>query len=295
MPRRCGGIRRAWLTILAGLAWAQVCIALQLFVVPKLIRLGESVAEGPWYRLASWTLLAPSTLAWRVVAEPASSEAASTAASPIGLVMCPLLAVGMCLAAGRLLGSPTWRGAAITCLTGVALLGLAGAMAVALQCRDAVEAQRSFFAMVSRAEIPHKDASTVLAAREFVRRYPDSRWAGEALRIQAMAEWDEGHVAAASALWGRFGERFHDRDAPGVAYAEYSIALCDERLGDHAAARRHLRKAIEIIRVRSDGIQEWILPDAAARLSSLEGSDGRYALADYWKTKSRTFAQRPTE
>jgi len=68
------------------------------------------------------------------------------------------------------------------------------------------------------------------------------------------------------------------------------MALCEQRLGRTSTAQRHLRAAIGVIRARGDGIQGWIATNAAAQLAASEGSEGRYALAGYWKTKSETFS-----
>lgn len=275
-----------------GLVWAQGCIAVRLVVLPNYVELAESIHDSRWYRIASWTLLAPITLASRLtpVRTSAGSAVTTTELSLAVLLLCPLLAVVLCLSGMRTLSSPRWWRWGVCILAAAGLLSVVCATAVALQLRDAALAEKAFFAIVSRVDEPSKDAATVSAVREFTQRHPDSRWAGEALRIVAMAEWDAGHVAAASELWGRFASRFRNRIAPGVAYAEYNTALCDERLGNDRAAQSHLRAAIEIIRCRGDGIQGWIATDAAQRLSVLKRLEGRYALAGYWKTKSRTFA-----
>ncbi len=200
------------------------------------------------------------------------------------------LGVGLCLLVSWLLGSQRWRNAALCGLTVFVALSATSAAAVTMQLRDAAQAERAFFALLSGVDVAHRDAATVAGARDFARRYPDSRWAGEALRIVAMAEWDAGRIDAAAQLWAAFESRFRDRSAPGVAYAQYSLALCDERLGKEVSARRHLRTAIETIRVRGDGMQSWIATDAAKSLASLEEAAGRYAMAGYWNTKSQTFA-----
>lgn len=283
--------RGLWASVLTGLLWAQGCIALEFVALPKYISLCERVAQGLPYRCAAWTLLLPLTLAtWIVDSSPAGGAVATTASTRVSLVLCSTIGVTLCWLVGWVLGVPGRRTYALLGLGALYALGAACAVDVALQCREAVLAERVFFAMVARVDAPHRDAATVVAAREFVRRYPDSRWAGEALRITAMAEWDAGRTETASALWRRFADRFRDSRAPGVAYAEYSIALCDERLGRAHEARGHLRAAIDVIRRRGDGIQAWIAEDAANRLSTLERADGRLVLAGFWKAKSRTFA-----
>jgi hypothetical protein len=271
--------KRACIAILAGLVWGQVSIALALVVVPTYLVYGERVANGAPFLVASWTLLAPLSLA-RLCA--GDSRAA--------LVLAPMIAVAGCLAGAcasvrvRCGGPLRWA----------LVLGLVSATVstalVALQFGDAAAAERAFFALAARAEVPHKNPETVRAARDFVERHPGSRWCSEALRIVAMAEWDAGNVQAASELWRRFELCFDDPLAPGVAYAEFSRALCDERLGWHAGAERHLRAAIGIIRARGDGIQAWIARDAAKHLVDLQLSDGLVATGDYWKTKSMTFS-----
>jgi len=283
-----------WAAIAAGIVWAQVGIALKLLVLPGYIALGDRVVEGAWFRLGEWTLLAPITLATRLVSPLAASDAAALAGSAgptqAVLTVSSCAGVALCATVWRVLATPKWRRVGVASLVAFGLLGAASVGVVALQLHQAAAAQQSFFAMVSRVDAAHKDPATVSAAREFARRHPDSRWAGEALRIVAMAEWDAGHVRTASQLWRQFASRFRDPTAPGVAYAEYSIALCYERMGRRDEARRHHRAAIDVIRARGDGIQAWIASDAAARLSAAERHDGRHALAGYWNTKSRTFA-----
>jgi hypothetical protein len=279
--------------VVAGLVWALVAIALRVLVLPDYLPLSAAVAQGRWYRLASWTLLAPLTLA-----SSAAPSASAPGSGPLGSLELPAwrlglslaVGVGLCLLAARLLGHRRSRTVALCGLVLFAALGTASAAAVTLQLRDAVQGERSFFTLLSGVEVAHRDAATVAGARDFARRYPDSRWAGEALRIVAMAEWDAGRIDVAARQWEAFASRFQDRSAPGVAYAEYNLALCDERLGREAAAGQHLRTAIETIRIRGDGIQSWIAAAAAERLASLEGIAGRYSMAGYWNTKSRTFA-----
>ena len=286
--------RQLGLAALAGVVWGQVAIAVSLLVLPRFHVLGERVADGWAYRLAAWTLLAPLEVATLVVAGGSNAAADRPFAT---LVVCPLLGAVMCvMAAACSLSSLKWRRALGRTIAAAGLLGMVCGSIVGLQLHQAILAEEVFFAMVSRVEIPHKDMATVAAAREFVRRYEDSRWAGEALRIVAMAEWDAGRIDSAHRLWSRFASRFSDPSAPGVAYAEYSMALCDERLGRTLATEAHLHNAIAVIRSRGDGVQGWIAAEAAERLAALERSDGRYALAGYWNTKSRTFADvYPTE
>lgn len=264
---------------------------MRLVVLPDYISRTERVADAWPYRLASWTAMLPITLASRAVEGSEARDAgASMTCDRATLALGSVLAVVLCTLALRALGSPVFRQPTVLALAVFVLLGGVSAVTLALQFRDAVVAERTFFAMIGRVDIPHKDAATIAGARDFVRRHPDSRWVGEALRIVAMAEWDAGRVETASGLWRTFAARFRDPNAPGVAYAEYSIALCDERLGQRRAARKHLRVAIDVIRRRRDGIQAWIASDAARRLSALNRSGGQLALAAYWKTKSRTFS-----
>ena len=278
--------------VIVGLVWAQVAIAVHVLVLPRYLPLGLSIAYGGWFRAASWTLLAPLSLAsWLTRAGQSQGASAPTIDLPLPtLVLSPLLAVMLCVLAALSLGRQRWRAATAGVLALAGLIGATSGVAVAMQFTAAASADGAFFALLSGVEVAHKDAAAVAGARDFVRRYPDSRWTGEALRIVAMAEWDAGRIEAAAQQWTRFAARFRDRSAPGVAYAEYNLALCDERLGRWADARGHLREAISAIRLRGDGTQAWIARDAARRLEVLERLAGRHALAGYWNTKSRTFA-----
>jgi hypothetical protein len=272
-------LRRAWIVVAAGLTWAQLSIWLVKVVAPTYLRYGDLVAQGMPYRVASWTLLAPLTLAERLSGDPF-----------VALLSSSLLAVGACTLASAVLAMPRWRIVVVWALAASCALGAASITCVALQFRDTILAENAFFALVGRADPPHKDAAVVGRARAFVDRHPDSRWCGEALRIVAMAEWDAGRIDEAAELWRRFETRFRDPLAPGVAYAEFSQALCDERLGRSREAEAHLKNAISVIRARKDGIQAWVARDSAMHLATLERSSGFLAEADYWKTKSLTFS-----
>ena len=145
--------------------------------------------------------------------------------------------------------------------------------------------------MVSRVDTPHTDPATVAQARGFIARHRDSRWAGEALRIVAMAEWDAGHFEASSDLWRRFAaavsrpDRSRGWRTPSTAsrcVTSVSAGLPRPKDTCGPPSRPSARVAM--------ASKAWIAADAAERLSSLERSAGRYALAGYWKTKSATFA-----
>ena len=295
--------RNGWLrpfsAVGAGLLWAQIAILLQGLVLPRYLPLSASGTRDLWFSVASWTALAPLSLASPVTFAgqgPGGGVVTALELPVWRLALSLALGVGLCLVVVWLLGRQRWRNAALCGLAVFVALGATSSAAVTLRLRDAARAEAAFFALLSGVEVAHRDAATVAGARDFARRYPDSRWAGEALRIVAMAEWDAGRIDAAAQLWAAFESRFRDRSAPGVAYAHYSLALCDERLGKELSARRHLRTAIETIRVRGDGMQSWIATDAAKSLASLEESAGRYAMAGYWNTKSQTFANvYPTE
>ena len=176
----------------------------------------------------------------------------------------------------------------IALATAVMFAGVGLGLAVRRERDD--RAQRAFFAMLADVRVAHSDATTVAGAREFAARYPGSRWVGEALRIVAMNAEDEHRYGDAEKLWLEFEHTFPDSSLPGVAYAELSRGLCDEKIGAlHQAATRY-RVAIAVIRSRHDGIQTWIATSAAQRLATLERREGLLAIADYWTTKAQTFA-----
>ena len=204
-------LRRASAVVIAGTLWAQTAIAVRTLVLAKYLPLGDRIAEGLAGRVASWTLLCPLEAALWCTAPIARS---STGAVPAwaALWLCQLIGISICtfVAAGAL--SNRWRRAVVSGVAAVALVGTACGAVVAAQLRDAFVAEKAFFAMMSRAVEPQKDAAIVSACRDFVERHERSRWAGEALRIVAMAEWDAGRIAASEQLWQRFAERFRDRE-----------------------------------------------------------------------------------
>jgi hypothetical protein len=268
--------RRVWIAVLAGLLWGHASIALSNLVIARYLVYGDGVAAGGPYRFASWTLLLPLTLASRAGLGDLAT-----------MLLCPALAVALLLAAATQLGGS--RRFVRLIAASLAVAAAVSSVCVAGQFRDNVAAEREFLALIGRSATPHRDPGVVAEAQVFARHHPDSRWCGEALRVVAMAAWDRGDVAQADELWARFEARFRDERAPGVAYAEYSRALCDEQLGRVAGAEAHLRAAVAIIRGRRDGIQSWIAVDAAKRLAGLERSKGRLALADYWSERSAAF------
>jgi hypothetical protein len=188
----------------------------------------------------------------------------------------------MALAQGR-------RNGAVVVLAIVIASAAAGA-GLGVRHERAARSQRAFFALLADAPVAHRSPATVSAARAFVERYPDSRWVGEALRIVAMNAWDERRYADAEAVWRRFEESFDDPALPGVAYAELSRGMCDERLGMSKDAARHFRAAIDVIRARRDGIQGWIATSAAQRLATIEQQEGMLATAEDWKRKAQAFS-----
>jgi hypothetical protein len=275
-----------------GTLWSQAAIAVRLLVLPEKLALGNGLAAAWWYQAMSWTLLVPVTSAARMVG---STELTSTGTLdsqvPLDvLLLAPLVAVVVAGAVAWALARPAWRGATAVCVLAFAIVGVSSGVIVASQLRGAALAQRAFFALVSSSPVPHADKGTVAAAREFAHKHPESRWAGEALRIVAMAQEAAGLHSAAAETWSRFGARFVDRTAPGVAYSEYNVALCDESLGRFGEASAHYRVALGTIRTRGDGIQSWIAQDAAKHLAALERERGHFAMACYWSAQSRAFS-----
>jgi hypothetical protein len=97
-----------------------------------------------------------------------------------------------------------------------------------------------------------------------------------------------GRWAESAALWRRFGARFGP-DLPGRAFSAYSVARCEECLGQRGAAARDYRVAVGIICSRNGDLQGWIASESATRLSAIERSRGLLAASSYWESKARTY------
>jgi hypothetical protein len=233
-----------------------------------------------------WTLLGPLSAAVRVVSS-GGSEVTEMRPTFAAVAFCALMAMCVCLGLAALLTHRRWRVTARSAAALAAVVTLVSTAVVAGQLSDAAVAERSYFALVSGAEKPWTDEPTVARARAFVARYPLSRWRSEALRILAMNAQIHGRTGVAEAEWRRFQACFDDPLAPGVAYAQYSRALCFERLGEPGRAAALHVAAIGVIRSRSDGIQAWIAPEAAKRVAQLKRQSGMPVTAAYWTEQSQ--------
>jgi len=283
-----GRTARNGLALVGGLAWAQVALVTASILVPQRLALAPRIAHGAFFLIARWTLLAPLTGAVRLAASFGGGEVSDVRPTFAVTALCALLAMGACLGVEMVLANTRWRIAVRSVLALAFLTTLVSTAVVAGQLSDAVVAERAYFALVSQAEKPWTDELTVAAARAFVARYPLSRWRSEALRILAMNAEIHGQTAVAEAHWREFQACFDDPLAPGVAYAEFSRALCLERLGESARAAEHHVAAIGVIRSRGDGIQAWIAPEAAKRVAQLQRRAGMPVTAAYWTEQSQT-------
>ena len=278
---------RVGVAVVLGLAWTQLALVLASVVVPPRVALAPRITHGAPYRLAEWTLLAPLSGASRI---------ASAVGRPVTVIrptcataaLCALLAMATCVGLGSLLGVERLRRLVRLAVLALCAVAVGSAGVVAGQLHDAVDAERTFFALVSHATAPSADEATVADARTFAEEYPMSRWRSEALRIVAMHASARGRPAEAERVWSQFEACFDDVSAPGVAFAEYSRALCFERLGQPMRALACYRTAIGVIRSRGDGVQGWIAPDAAKRIARLEQLTGMPVTAAYWKSQSQT-------
>ena len=278
---------RAGAAVVLGLAWTQIVLMLASVVVPPRVALAPRIAVGVFYRIAEWTVLAPlsgAALVASAVGHPVTVVRPTFAVA----LLSALLATGVCVALAWALCNGRVRRSLGLAMLATCVLAMGSAGVVVGQLHDAEVAERTFFALVSRATVPSADEATVASARTFSNRYPMSRWRSEALRIVAMHAWAQGRFARAERTWSEFEGCFEDASAPGVAYAEYNRALCFERLGWPSRAITCYRLAIAIIRSRGDGIQGWIAPNAAARVARLERYSGMPVTAAYWKTQSQT-------
>ena len=278
---------RAGIPVVLGLAWTQVVLVLASVVVPPRLALAPHIAVGAFYRIAEWTVLAPlsgAVLVASAVGHPATPVRPTFSVA----LLSALFATGACVALASVRRNGRLRMPLGLAMLAICVVAVGSAGVVAGQLHDAEIAERTFFALVSRAAVPSADETTVAGARAFADRYPMSRWRSEALRIVAMHAWAQGRFTSAERTWSEFEGCFEDASAPGVAYAEYNRALCFERLGRPSRAITCYRLAIGIIRSRGDGIQSWIAPNAAARVSRLEQYSGMPVTAAYWRTQSQT-------
>jgi hypothetical protein len=278
---------RLALAVVAGLAWTQLSLLLAALVVPPRLALAPRIAATTPYRIAEQTVLAPLSVAARLCSLAGPYASAVRPGFAVALASA-LVAIGTCTLVALLLGVERLRRPIRLTLAATCAVAVVSAGIVAVQLRDAAVAEHEFFALVRRSATPSADERTVAAAAVFVRQHPLSRWRSEALRIVAMHAWAHGRYAQAQRVWSDFEACFDDPRAPGVAYAEYSRALCFERMGRVRDAIACDRKAIGIIRSRSDGIQAWIAPDAARRIARLERTEGMTLTAAYWNAQSQT-------
>jgi hypothetical protein len=287
MATRTRPSARYGVAIVAGLAWTQLALTLESVVVPPRIELAPHVARTLSYRVAEWTLTAPLTVVARLLAATGRRESLVQPDFVVALASA-LFATTVCVGVSAALVGRHRRAAVRLALAATVLAALVSGAFVTHQLGDAVQAQREFFALVSHSPTPSADEATVAAAQAFVAHHPLSRWRAEALRIVAMHAWAHGRFAAAERVWAEFEATFDDGSAPGVAYALYSRALCFERLGNVREAIACHRGAMLVMTSRSDDIQAWIAPRAAARIAQLERLEGMPVTAAYYNAQSRT-------
>ncbi len=271
-----------------GLAWALTSLVVRVLALPRWLALGTGIEDGWRWRLVAGTLLLPVSVGEWPMHATAAVDAVGAGTAVFVVACLAGVVLGALLAAA--LTARRWRAVAIGMASCALVLGIIGAGALTDQLTRLVSAEREFFALVAPAARPSRDPATVRGAREFAVRNRDSRWAGEALRIVAMAEAEQGRPRHAAQIWERFGSRFSDRTAPGVAYAHYNVGLCAETVRDVGAAARAYRLAVETIAVRDDGIQSWIAPEAARELARLDRERGRFELARYWTARSEALS-----
>ena len=269
----------------SGVVWGQAALAAGVIMLPRYLVYGEAATVGIAYRLVAWTALAPWTVADRVATQATEYFGRIGGGAPNTLLLTALTAplVGCLLVAGAL----ACRGRRLRWgLWALGTLVVVATAAMTLQLADSVQAEREFFALVSQSDTPHQSPLVVAGAERFLADHPYSRWRSEAIRIGAMAAEASGDDADAERRWGVFGESFADQTVPGVAYAEYSRARCWERLGGSRKAAKHYRRAVSIVRGRSDGIQSWIGSDGATALARTELAQGRPLRAAYWMKRA---------
>jgi len=262
--------------------WGQIALAIGSLLLPRYLVYGKTVGNGVAYRIVAGTLLLPWSMA-RAVARyvgevPGFTLGARLDPKFVVALATPLIGcvVVAGLAAVLRVAPRRWSRLAVGTVT------VAACVVLTLQLSDAVRAESEFFALVSLADVPHTSPRVVAGAERFLLEHPHSRWRSEALRIGAMAAEASGDDVAAQRRWSEFGDAFEDASVPGVAYAEYSRARCWERLGASRRAAMHYRKAVSVIRGRTDGIQSWIGSQGAAALARRERALGRPMRAAFW-------------
>ena len=260
-------------------------------MLARCLPLGGRIVDGVWYRAASWTALAPLRLA-QLVTSAAGLRTADGDVSFAAAILCPVLAMALCVALVAALGRSRRRVLAVAIVGAAALFAAVSSAGLAMQLRDVVIAEQVFASLATRGgwSVLRPDAGAVGDARAFLHAHPDSRWTSEAWRVLAADASARGRDEEAAEAWRSFRGCFRDPIAPGVAYAEYSRGLCEERLGCSGEARRCYQAAIAVIRARRDGVQSWIAVESARRLATLDRATGMVATADYWTSKSVTFA-----
>ena len=287
-------MRSATIGTAVGALWSWAALAASSLMVPGFVALGVGVTRNGWYKAAAGSLLLPVTLARAVFGENDGAHASSgnmggvtprvaIAAAAVGC------ALGLAIAVAARMRFT--RRFALSVGTALALAAVSSSVGLVVQWHGLTVAERDFVAASGFAcpDPVRPSGAIVTEARNFMRMHPNSRWAPEALRVMALDASAHGRYREAAETWMRFAGSFAEPGLPGVAYGQYSAALCEEQLGDVISARRLYGMSAAVIRRRGGDVQGWIAASAARSIARIDASRAMNASSAYWLAKAAAF------
>jgi len=275
-----------------GALWSWAALAATSLVLPRYLELGVWTSAGGWYLATAYTALLPVTVA-RAVNIGGASGASSARGGITPLVAAVSAAVGCSFGIALRVAFQGDGARRVVRVGGAAFASVALVCSIGLarQLRGLTVADCEFFEanrFVCQDPL-HPDDGVVLDARRFAVAHPESRWAPEALRVLALDAVAHRRYPEAAASWLSFAESFAKPGLPGQAYGEYNAALCEEKRGDAASARKHYASSVCTIRQRGGDLQGWIAAEAAKRIARIDASRAMRASSQYWVAKSEAF------
>lgn len=276
-----------------GGVWSWVALAVSSILLPRYLALGERMTESVWYTTVTASALLPVTVARTVVVGGVGvadgqlggiTPLMGALSAAVGCVF-GIAAVSFATRSRLTRRLATATGAVLT------LVALVSSIGLSVQLHDLTVAEHDFVgASGFSCGNPTRPCATAVAdARRFAWRHRDSRWASEALRVLALDATAQGRYHEAAEIWMRFAASFAEPGLPGVAYGDFSAAMCEERLGDVISARRLYAASVTVIRRRGGDLQGWIAASAAKRIAGIDASRAMTASSRYWLAKAEAF------
>ena len=286
-------MRSATIGTVIGALWSWAALATSSLVLPGFLGLAVGATRSGWYQAAAGSLLLPVTLARTAFGEAEGVQSSSSLGGVTPRVAIAAAAAGCALglAISVALRVRFTRRSALSVVTVLALAAASSSVGLVAQWHGLTIAERDFVAasgFASPDPVRPNDA-VVNEARNFTGMHPNSRWAPEALRVMALDASAHGKYREAAETWMRFAGSFAEPGLPGVAYGEYSAALCEEQLGDVVSARRLYAMSAAVISRRGGDVQGWIAASAARHIARIDASRAMNASSEYWLAKAAAF------